>query len=108
MSKARQEPKATPTRAQARKYRLRLFVAGDEPNSKRARENLAQICEQHLAGRYETEIVDVLDDFEAALKSSVLVTPALVLVAPAPTVTIVGNLSDRKKVLAALRLAEDE
>jgi len=89
-------------------YRLRLFVAGDEPNSRQARENLAWLCEQHLKERYELEIVDVLEDFRPALQDGVLVTPALIVVAPTPRVTILGNLSDTEKALRALRLAGGE
>jgi circadian clock protein KaiB len=83
---------------------LRLFVADDEPNSKQARENLARLCQTHLTGRYEIEIVDVLEDFKTALENNVLVTPTLIVAAPRPPVRILGNLSDTGKVLAALRL----
>ncbi|MBC8264446.1 MAG: circadian clock protein KaiB [Anaerolineales bacterium] len=89
-------------------YILRLFVAGDERHSRQARENLARLCEGRLKGRYELEIVDVLEDFRAALKDGVLVTPALIVVAPPPRVTILGNLSDTQKVLDALRLTGGE
>jgi circadian clock protein KaiB len=75
-------------------YHFRLFVAGDEPNSKLARENLTKLCRQHLKGDYELEVVDVLEDFQAALENNVLITPTLV----------VGTLSDTEKVLAALGL----
>ena len=90
------------------KYILRLFVAGDKPNSKQARENLTQFCERYLNKRYEIEIVDVLEDFKAALENNVFVTPALIVVAPPPRTTILGNLNNTKKVLAALRLRRDE
>lgn len=89
-------------------YHLRLFVAGDELNSRQARKNLRRICENHLKGHYALEIVDVLEDFKTAQASGVLVTPALFLVAPPPPVTILGTLSDAQKVLAALRLTEGE
>ena len=89
-------------------YILRLFVAGNEPNSRQARENLARLCEGRLKGRYELEIFDVLEDFRAALKDGVLVTPALIVLAPLPRVTILGNLSDTQKVLDALRLTGGE
>jgi circadian clock protein KaiB len=89
-------------------YRLRLFVAGDESNSRRARENLARLCEEHMKERYELEIVDVLQDFRTALADGVLVTPTLIVVAPPPRVTVLGNLSDTEKVLSALRLTGGE
>ncbi|MBL7184790.1 MAG: circadian clock protein KaiB [Phycisphaerae bacterium] len=104
MSKPVESTNAPVATTAGKKYVLRLFVAGDEPNSKKARENLTQLCETHLQGEYEVEIVDVLEDFEAALKSNVLLTPALIVVAPKPT-TIFGNLNDTDKVLGALRLS---
>jgi circadian clock protein KaiB len=90
------------------KYVLRLFVAGDESNSRQAKKNLAELCSSHLNGRCEIEIVDVLADFKAALKERVVVTPTLVLAAPPPRVTVLGTLSDTEKVLAALRLKEGD
>lgn len=89
-------------------YHLRLFMAGDGPNSKQALSNLRQICREHLKGRCTIETVDVVKHFAAAVKDNILITPALILVAPLPRVVILGNLSDRSKVLAALRLAEGD
>jgi circadian clock protein KaiB len=108
MSKPAGKVTPTATEAEAETYRLRLFVAGDEPNSKTARENLTRICETALDGRYELEVVDVLEDFEAALDCGLVVTPALMLVSPLPSATVFGDLSDTRKVLSALRLREDE
>lgn len=90
------------------KFRLRLFVAGNEPNSQQARENLTQLCERHLKGRYELDVIDVFKDFGVALAEGVLVTPALIRVAPPPRVTVLGSLSDTQQVLAALRLTGGE
>ncbi len=89
-------------------YAFRLFVAGNEPNSSQARGNLARLCEEHLKGRYKIEIVDVLEDAAAAIKANVLVTPTLILIASDPKVTVLGNLSDTGRVLAALRLTGNE
>ena len=85
-------------------YVLRLFVAGDGSNSKQALVNLRRLCKEHLNGNCAIEIVDVVKDFQAAIRDNILVTPALILVAPRPRVTILGNLSDSQKVLVALRL----
>jgi circadian clock protein KaiB len=84
-------------------YVLWLFVAGDEVNSRQARENLMRLCERCLQGRCEIVIYDVLKDFQPALDHRVLVTPTLIRVRPLPRVTILGNLSDTAKVVAALR-----
>ena len=87
-------------------YLLRLFVVGDGPNSKQALSNLRSICQEHLQGRYKIETVDVVKNYAAAVKDNILITPALVLVAPLPRVTVLGNLSDLPKVLLALRLSD--
>ena len=84
------------------RYVLWFFVAGDETNSRQARENLVRLCERCLQGRYETVIYDVLQDFRPALEHRVLVTPTLIRVWPLARVTILENLSDTAKVVAAL------
>jgi circadian clock protein KaiB len=89
-------------------YVFRLFVAGKESNSMLARGNLARLCEEHLKGCYEIETVNVLKDAATAHKNNVLVTPTLILIKPYPKVTVFGNLSDTRRVLAALRLIGGE
>ncbi|MEK7730684.1 MAG: circadian clock KaiB family protein [Planctomycetota bacterium] len=89
-------------------YLLRLFMAGNGPNSKQALANLRSLCQEHLNGRCTIETVDVVKDFQAAVRENILVTPALILVAPLPRVMVLGNLSDLPKVLAALRLSGSE
>ena len=85
-------------------YLLRLFMAGNGPNSNQALSNLRHLCREHLKGRCTIETVDVVKNFDAAVRDNILVTPALILVAPLPKVIVLGNLSDRQKVLLALRL----
>lgn len=89
-------------------YLLRLFMAGDGPNSKQALANLRTLCKEHLNGDCTIETVDVAKDYEAAVRENILVTPALILVSPSPRVVVLGNLSDFPKVLAALRLSGSE
>ena len=96
---------ASPPPARCAQYRLTLFVAGDEPNSRAAKANIAVLCEQDLKGRCVLEIVDVLENFEAASEKGILVTPTLYVSAPAPT-TVIGNLNDRQRVRAALQLGD--
>ena len=103
--------KSPPAKPRARNgqrghYLLRLFMAGNGLNSQKALANLRSLCQEHLEGRYTIETVDVVQDFEAAVKNNILVTPALILVAPLPRVVVLGNLSDLPKVLAALRVSE--
>ena len=89
-------------------YSLRLFVAGNGSNSQKALTNLRSLCQEHLEGRYTIETVDVVEDFQAAVRDNILVTPALILIAPLPKVVVLGNLSDRQKVLCALRVLEGD
>ncbi len=84
-------------------YRFRLFVVGDEPNSRLAEKNLRALCLAHLANRHCIEVVDVCRDFEAALQAQIMVAPAVVMLAPR-RVTLFGALTDEPKVLAALGL----
>jgi circadian clock protein KaiB len=97
--------KLRPGKGKRGHYLLRLFVAGNGPNSKQALANLHRLCREHLNGRCTIETVDVVKNYEAAVRDNILVTPALVLVAPGPRVVVLGNLSDPRKVLVAIRLS---
>ena len=88
-------------------YVMLLFVAGNEPNSQQAKDNLKCICDTYLNERYQSTIVDVMEDFQLALEHHVVVTPTLILVEPPPRVRIFGNLRDTKKVIEALRLTRN-
>lgn len=83
---------------------LRLYVAGGAPNSVQAIANLEAICQQHLKGHYQLEIVDVFEQPLRALADGVIVTPSLTKLSPLPAAQIVGNLSDTSKVLLTLGL----
>jgi circadian clock protein KaiB len=89
-------------------YLLRLFIAGNGQNSQKAQANLHSLCQEHLEGRFTIETIDVVEDFQAAVRDNILITPALILVSPLPRVIVLGNLSDLPKVLAALRLSGSE
>lgn len=83
---------------------LRLYVAGGAPNSVQAIANLQAICKEYLKGGHRLEIVDVLEHPRRAMADGVLVSPSLSRVYPLPGVSIVGNMSDKAKVLHALGL----
>jgi circadian clock protein KaiB len=85
-------------------FSLRLYIAGEGPNSVRARSNLLAFCQQHLPGSHEVEVIDVLRDPQRALADGVFLTPLLVKLAPGPTCRIVGNLSDVAPLRVALGL----
>lgn len=93
-----------PDAQKKQRYILKLYVADSEHNSRLARENLTRICDKYLKDWCQIEEVDVLTDFTSALKDRIFVTPTLILVAPEPRTTIVGNLSDEERVISALRL----
>ena len=83
---------------------LRLYVAGGAPNSVLAIANLEAICREHLKDGHKLEVVDVLEHPARAMAEGVLVTPSLAKLAPLPAAGVVGNLSDKNKVLHALGL----
>ncbi len=85
------------------KWRMRLFVAGNEPNSVTARKNLKQICETELNNQYDLQVIDVFNDFKEAIAENILVTPVLII-DNHNKIKIYGNLQDRDKVLSALGL----
>ncbi len=101
----KRNPKAFAPGAQNEQpYILKLYVAEGEQNSQLASQNLKSICDEYLKDRCQIEEVDVLADFASALKNRIFVTPTLVLVAPEPQVTVVGNLASKERVISALRL----
>lgn len=85
---------------------MRLYIAGSAPNSRQAIANLEAICREHLQGFYKLEIVDILEQPLRALAEGVLVTPSLNKLSPGPEVNLVGNLSDKDKVLSALGITD--
>ncbi|MDX6590809.1 MAG: circadian clock protein KaiB [Gaiellales bacterium] len=85
-------------------WSLRLDVAGQTPKSLRAFANLKTLCEEHLAGQYEIEIIDLVEDPLLARSDDILAIPTLVRLLPAPLRKIIGDLSDTERVLVGLRL----
>jgi circadian clock protein KaiB len=83
---------------------LRLYIAGGAPNSVQAIANLKAICREYLKDGHKLEIVDVLEHPQRAMAEGVLVTPSLAKLSPRPAANVVGNLSDKAKVLLALGL----
>jgi circadian clock protein KaiB len=81
---------------------LRLYVAGNAPNSLRAVTNARAICDEHFASGYELELVDLLEHPLRALADGIVVTPTLLKLLPLPVTRVIGNLSDAKQVLLML------
>ena len=83
-------------------WHLRLYIAGQTPNSIRALANLRQICERELGGNYSLEIIDLLENPELSKKDQVVAIPTLVRRLPPPIKKIVGSLHDIDRVLIGL------
>jgi circadian clock protein KaiB len=83
-------------------YHLRLYVAGQTTKSLAAMANLKRVCEQHLAGRYDIEVIDLLVNPKLAAGDQILAIPTLVRRLPAPLKRIIGDLSNTEKVLVGL------
>ena len=85
-------------------FLLRLYIAGQTPRSVDALTNLKKICAEHLEGRYELEIIDLLQSPALARGDQILAIPTLVRRLPKPIKKIVGDLSSRERVLVGLDL----
>ena len=83
-------------------YHLRLYVAGQTTRSIAALANLKRFCEEHLAGRYQIEVIDLLINPKLAAGDQILAIPTLVRKLPAPLKRIIGDLSNTEKVLVGL------
>jgi circadian clock protein KaiB len=90
--------------AEGEVWRLRLYVAGQSPKSLRAFANLKTLCEEHLPGRYEIEIIDLLEQPALARSDDILAIPTLVRLLPIPLRKIIGDLSNTERVLIGLHL----
>lgn len=83
-------------------WELRLYIAGQTPKSIDAFANLKKICEEHLAGKYRIEIIDLLENPQLAKGDQILAVPTLVRRLPPPLKKIIGNLSNTERVLVGL------
>ena len=97
---------AKPTAA-AWAWELRLYIAGPTPKSVTALRNIEQICEDHLAGRYHLEVIDLTKNPQLAQTDQILAVPTLVRKRPSPVRKIIGTLSNTERVLAGLDLRAD-
>jgi len=87
-------------------YELRLYVAGQTPKSVAAFANLKKICEEHLAGEYHIEVIDLIKQPQLASGDQILAIPTLVRKLPEPIKKIIGDLSNTERVLVGLDLRE--
>src|SRR5258706_7102656 len=90
--------------ASAEKWNLRLYTAGQTPKSLAAIRNLKKVCEEHLPGEYEIEVIDLLQNPRLAKDHQIVAIPTLVRKLPDPILKIVGDLSDVDRTLVGLDL----
>jgi circadian clock protein KaiB len=83
-------------------YVLRLYITGTTPRSLRAVANIRAICEENLPGRYELEVIDIYQQPEHAKPEQIVVAPTLIKKLPLPVRKIIGDLSNKERVLAGL------
>lgn len=89
-------------------YLLRLYVSGQTTRSVRAIENLKQLCENYLKGRYEIEIIDIYQQPERLKDEQIIGVPTLIKQLPPPVRKVIGDLSDTERVLVGLALVTNE
>lgn len=90
------------------RFTLKLYVAGQTARTRQAIRNIQEICEKSLGGLYDLVVIDVLERPQLAENERILATPTLVKELPPPLRRVVGDLSDRERVLIGLDLAVDE
>jgi circadian clock protein KaiB len=88
-------------------YSLRLYITGQTPRSAGSVQNLKQVCEQYLAGNFELEVIDIYQQPELAQEAQIIAAPTLIKRLPLPLRRLVGDLSNRRRVLLGLDLNED-
>ena len=106
MEKSKQGAKPK-SRSSGKTWELRLYVAGQTPRSLTAFANLKKICEEHLAGQYHIEVIDLLKEPQLASGDQILAIPTLVRKLPQPIRKIIGDLSNTERVLVGLNLRQE-
>jgi circadian clock protein KaiB len=95
-------------RSRARHYLLRLYITGTTPKSMRAIANIRKICDEHLKGRYELEVVDIYQQQELAKSANILAAPTLIKRLPLPLRKMIGDMANTDRILVGLDLRPKE
>jgi circadian clock protein KaiB len=103
MTKAAKKGGST-RKGNSRGWELRLYVAGQTPKSVAALSNLRRICEEHVAGDYRIEVIDLLKHPQLARGDQIVAIPTLVRKIPVPLRKIIGDLSNTERVLVGLQI----
>lgn len=85
-----------------KEWQLRIYVAGETDKSRKAVENLKKVCEEHLKGRYEIEVVDLVKHPQLAAEDQIFAVPTIIRKLPEPLKKLIGDLSVSEKVLVGL------
>ncbi len=96
--------KSTRERKKQEKYVLRLYISGMSPRSIKAIENIKRICEENLKGRYDLEVIDIFQQPQYVKKEQLLAAPTLIKKLPSPLRRLIGDMSDRERILVGLDL----
>ena len=91
-----------------RVYALRLYITGQTPLSETSLRNLNEVCSEHLAGRFELEVIDIYQQPQLAREAQILAAPTLIKRLPLPFRRLVGDLSNRKQVLLGLDIQQEQ
>ncbi len=89
----------------AKKWNLRLYVAGQTPKSIVALANLRRICDEYMSGQYRIEVIDLMENPQLARRDQIVAIPTLVRELPSPLKRIIGDLSNTERVLLGLDVA---
>lgn len=89
---------------EAKQWYLRLYIAGQTPKSIAALANLRRICDEHMSGQYEVEVIDLMENPHLAKKDQIVAIPTLIRQLPEPLKRIIGDLSNTQRVLIGLDL----
>lgn len=104
MQRAREAQEAASHDSGSQPYVLRLYIAGLTPRSQEAVRTITGICEEHLAGRYDLEVIDLYQNPVLAKGEQIIAAPTLIRQLPLPLRKIIGNMADKDKVLVGLDL----
>jgi circadian clock protein KaiB len=102
MQRQASELQKKPSKRELPRYVLQLFVVGTTPASSRAVVNIRKLCEQHLAGRYELQVIDIANNPEVASTAQIIAAPTLIKQLPAPIRRFIGDMSNTERVLVGL------
>jgi circadian clock protein KaiB len=102
MTKAPARKRLTASRGKKARYLLRLYVTGTTGRSMRAIQNVRRICEEHLPGVYDLEVVDIYKNLPLARGDQIIAAPTLIKRLPQPLRRLIGDMSDEERVLVGL------